>query len=558
MPPRPAPKIVGTPEQVEQVVADLARQQRDSGYWMSKCFLVDTKKAVDPVRPLRLDPVRRPGQWAVRQAEQEQLRRRGRCRLYVIKGRRAGITSWAIGENFHSAQWFNNRDVWMFAHTDNKTRELFEICALAKKLYPKEWLFSFPEVEPREAMELEFKHHSHFRIGTAGSADIARGAGINRAHVSEFAFIRDPEGFLNATLPALEPVHLSSMILESTPNQFGSDAHKEWLRARSGESTFESLFLPWWLCCPEDYRIELAEPGELGRLEDDERALVEAHGLALPQIKWRRETMRNPGGRLGFLVDYAEDPIACWRAAAGLRFNVEHLRILSAKAPAPKSEQSGDTPAMYYMASDCPTGSDNPLKRGERAIIGADIAEGGGGGDSSAWVAREFKTWRILASFASPSINPTDFGMHLAKWGKVFADSDGTPAFVVPERNFGGGTVIGAMRDGARYPTRSIYHRAPIDKDRQPKGDRIGWLTSGGPSGTKHLMLDALELWFRDTAEGELPSEAGPITQTVEEALSVLRADGGNADTNGRDYLVAESLALMGRTAPQGDGKATW
>lgn len=544
MPPRPSPKIVGTPEQVQQAVAELKRQCDSASYWMSRCFLISTNSEI---KPLVLDPVSRLGQWRVHQAEREQVRRRGKCRLYVLKGRRAGITTERQAANAHEVQWREPRNVWTFAHTESKVAELFEITRFAYQRYPFPALL--PPMVPRDAAELSFKHNSHFRIGTAGSVNIGRGSAIHLAHVSEFAFVADPITFLKGLLPAVDEIDGSRVVLETTASAFGSPAHEMWKDAVAGKSNFEALFLPWWECRPVEYRRPLFDPDELGDLEDDEQALVELRGLTLEQIKWRRERIMDPAGKSGFLQEFAEDDDGCWEAGEGTRFDTETLRLLTAHAHsvAPAVPQAGDTPALYY-----PEGA-KPLGPGERAIIGADIAEGGGG-DSSVWVAREFKSWRPIASFSSSHMNPEDFGGHLAKWGRVFSDSDGIPAFLVPERTGLGSATIRALRDAAKYPLRSIYHRAPIDKDRDPRSDRLGWHTSGGATGTKHLLVSAFETWIQDCRNflnGRRSEPVGiPLIETLRDAFAVQRADGGAVVLNGRDYLVAESLALMGRSAP--------
>lgn len=544
MAPRPHHRITGTPEQLAVVAEELRRQRDNSAYWMSRNFLVSSNSEV---RPLVLDPVTRLGQWKVRQAEREQLRRRGKSRLYVLKGRRAGVTTWAQAENAHEVHWHEPRNVWTFAHTDAKVSELFEITKLAYERYPQPALI--PPRIPRDAAELSFRHNSHFRIGTAGSVNIGRGSAINRAHVSEFAFVSSPIEFLKGLLPAVNEIDGSRVVLETTASAFGSPAHEEWKKAVAGKSNFEALFLPWWECRPADYRQPLLDPDELGELSGEERALVERHGLGLEQIKWRRERMLDPGGESGFLQEFAEDDEGCWEAGEGLRFDAATLRLLvqHAESVAPVVPQAGDTPALYYQEGSTPLGP------GERAIIGADVAEGGGG-DSSVWVAREFKSWRPIASFSSAYINPEDYGGHLAKWGRELSDDSGQPAFLVPERTGLGSATLRALRDTAKYPLRSIYHRAPIDSDREKKTDRLGWHTSGGPTGTKHLLVSAFESWIadcRNRLNGRPSEPVGlPLIETLRDAFAVQRADGGAVVLNGRDHLVAESLALMGRSAP--------
>jgi hypothetical protein len=307
----------------------------------------------------------------------------------------------------------------------------------------------------------------------------------------------------------------------------GREAHQFWPRRRS-EAT-EPLFFPWWDCDWENYRLALAAPDELGALEPEEQDLVDHKGLDLEQIKWRRVTMAELERDL-FLQEFAEDPETCWLAVGGMFYDVTILKALQVKAPKPREILLGGTLELYREKPE-----------GERVIIGCDTAEGGGG-DRSTWTARAFPSWRLLARFADSRIEPDPLGDLLDEWGRKLGGSAG-PAFLVIEKNGHGITVIRRARDVKKYPPAHIYHRAPLDTDKgqQEKKERIGWATTAE---SKPLMLDAGRELFKAARDrlADVPSLAA-----LRDAFGVRRDANGRIDLNGKDVLVSEMLAWLGR-----------
>jgi hypothetical protein len=113
----------------------------------------------------------------------------------------------------------------------------------------------------------------------------------------------------------------------------------------------------------------------------------------------------------------------------------------------------------------------------------------------------------------------------------------------VIEKNGHGITVIRRARDVKKYPPAHIYHRAPLDTDKgqQEKKERIGWATTAE---SKPLMLDAGRELFKAARDGyaDVPSLAA-----LRDAFGVRRDANGRIDLNGKDVLVSEMLAWLGR-----------
>jgi len=508
----------------------MARLKGDVAHWAATCFhILDKHKQR---RRLVFNRVQR----AIHAEERRQLQTRGMARLYVLKGRQGGITTYEQACALHLVWHRRGATALTLAHDRDATDKIFsKVTSYALDHFPARLL---PQLGQAQTREVSFPtRESHFYTGTAGGAGTGRGLTIDRLHGSEFAYWKEPTSTLNMVTPALIPQG-SVATLETTASDYDGDAHNFWRAAREGENRYIALFFPWWECDPANYRTPLLEPDELGTLEEDEQALVATHGLTLEQIKWRREQIGDMG-RAEFLREYPEDEESCWLAAGGLFYDAELLKKLMLRAQATPpflvEEVEGGTLEHY-----------STLREGERAIIGCDTAEGGpGGGDRSAWTARAFPSWRKLAVFYSAVIEPKPLAKHLNEWGRHFS-AQGSPALLVVEKNAHGITVLRHLRDDHSYPLPSIYHRQTLDKDdaREGQQGKIGWATTGE---SKPLLLDAGRELLKGARDGlaEVPSVAA-----VRDAFGVRRLDGGGADLNGRDVLVSEMLAWVGRSAP--------
>jgi hypothetical protein len=466
-------------------------------------------------------------QRAIGHAEHEQLRATGNARLYVLKGRQSGVTTDQQGRSLHLIWSSPGAVAITLADKREKTDKIFEITRRFVDNFPPALL---PRVGGRETREISFPWlDSHFYTETAGAARSIAGLTVNRLHCSEAAFYESLKTVIKVATPSMIP-RGSVIVLETTASFYGSEAHEFWQETEKGQTGYRALFFPWWECDPQNYRDALEAPDEMGALEDDEHLLVDAHGLTPEQIKWRRRLMREMG-RAEFLQEYAEDPESCWLTAGGMFYDGELLKRLRARAveEQPIAYECEGALAIY-----------SELREGERAIIGADTAEGGGG-DRSTWTARAFPSWRKLSTYQSSRIEPKGFAALLDTWGRHYR-----LALLVVEKNAHGITVLRHVRDDHQYPVHAIYHRQTLDKDLAHEGEqgRIGWVTT---EESKPLLLDAGRELLNAAAAGHAET---PSLDAIRDAFAVHRGENGKVDLNSRDVLVSEMLAWIGRGVP--------
>lgn len=501
--------------------AQLEELATDYEVWANTCYRIADKHL--RLRPLELNPVQR----AIGQAEREELTKRGNARIYVLKGRRAGVTTDQQARSLHTCWSTPFANALTIAHTRDATDKIFEqITKRAVDHFPEQLL---PTLGERGAKEVHFVNlDSHFYTATAGVGNAARGGGLVRAHLSEYAFYERPAQVRKAVTPSMVP-HGSVITLETTASAFESEAHLFWREAKQGVNGYRALFFPWWECDPINDRLPLMAPDELGALDDAEQQLMALHGVTLEQIKWRRHMVAEMGGEADFLQEYPEDDESCWLTAGNLFFDATFLKALKLSAPEP-IETTSDGVRIFARAD------------GEQVIIGSDTAEGGGG-DRSTFVARAFPSWRLLAEYDSRTIQPKPFAALLGKVGKSY-----NHAMLVVEKNMHGITVLRELRDELRYPVGALYHRPSAHDKAQSQeemGNRIGWATTAE---SQPLMLDAGRELLAAVKEGFAGS---PSATALSDAFGVRRDDKGKVSLTGKDMLVAEMLAWLARSTPR-------
>jgi hypothetical protein len=498
----------------ERMLALLQRWRLNPAEWASKFYKIRNKQQQ------LVNFVFKPAQADLAIREAAQRKKRGYVRQYILKARQGGFTTYAQMRNLHLIWAQPNIDALTIADKLDRTQKIFKITERAIQHLPPELT---PEIGKRRAMGVQFpKLDSEFHTDTAGSGDPARGLTIGRLHGSEFAHWAKPRDVLSACMPSVIPSGV--ITLETTASMLDDEAHQFWVAAVNGENGYEAIFYPWWECDP-DYKMQLVEPDELGKLSDEEQLLLRRYPLSPEQIKWRRETMRELG-RPHFLREYAEDPDSCWMAAGELLYDAEMLKALLANAAIPLS---GFDPALQEYRHHLPPGN--------RMIIGADVAEGQGG-DASTWEAEAFPSGASMSTYHSANIAPEPFADKLY----AYASRHNFPIIVI-EKNQHGITVIRRLKDVHRYPIERLYHRLSYSQAMMRPTRELGWYTS---SESKPLMIDAMRMRFNAAMAGGIPLSK----RAVRDAFRVRYDDHGTLVLTGRDNFVAASLASLGRAYP--------
>lgn len=221
----------------------------------------------------------------------------------VLKARQLGFSTAIQADHFLSAITRTTMAATL-AHDDPTTQKLRR---MAKRFYDS--LSSPPPRGLDNATTTTYPQTgSEVTIATAGSVTVGRGGTYSHVHGSEVAFWKDAESLMAGILQGV-PLD-GQIVLESTPNGAQGWFYDRCMEALDGIGDWTLHFYPWWW--DVDYRVPL-DDGEGLDYRDDERALVEKHGLTPEQIQWRRKKQRELG-RL-FAQEYPEDPRSCFLAS---------------------------------------------------------------------------------------------------------------------------------------------------------------------------------------------------------------------------------------------------
>ena len=511
------PAVALSQEEAARAIASLIQLRANFPLWAERCYTILDKH--EQYIPLKLNKV----QQILNEEEDRQLRTRRESRIFVLKARQGGITTWKQAKNLHLAWSSPGARAITMAHDRDSMDKIFGITTRALDHFPKELL---PKLGDKETREVSFpKMDSSFFTGTAGAGRTGRGLTIRAIHASEFAFWDKPRTTLNTMTPALNKAG-NSILIETTASGADTPAHQFWLEIRDDpHHKYKAFFFPWWDIDPVEYRLPVADPDEVLPLEDEETDLQQRFNLDLEQIAWRRDMIKDMG-RLEFLQEYAEDEETCWIAPGGMFYEADLLKHMLTIAPKPiRTELGGDL--EIYAEWDGTS----------RVLIANDVAEGMDN-DRTAWTARTL-LGKLLARYASRRVTPEDNADILnAQKGRYH-----TPLITV-EKNAHGITTLRRLRDVHRYPIEFLYHRTKYTQDRNTPTREIGWLTS--PT-TQPLLLDA----FRELLEA---CKAGtydpPPRDAIKDAFRVRRDEHGKIKLTGRDVLVSEAMNWLARSYP--------
>jgi hypothetical protein len=235
------------------------------------------------------------------------------------------------------------------------------------------------------------------------------------------------------------PPH-GELVLESTPNGAEGCFWEEWNNAET--SGMVRHFFPWWW--EDAYKADAAAEDSL---TEEERSLIERHGLSTEQIAFRRKIKAS--FRSAAKQEYAEDAVECFLSSGSCYFDAEALDARAKTAPEPIATRLGGQLQIWF-----------PPVRDRQYLVAADTAGGGSEGDYSVAQIVELDTGLQCAELQA-KLSPLELAEHAAGLAREY-----NGAWIVVERNNHGSGVLAYLHGVSKYPR--IYQQ----------GGQDGWLTS--------------------------------------------------------------------------------
>lgn len=456
----------------------------------------------------------------------QQLSSRGYVRIIILKGRQMGLST-AIGGWLY--WWVSQRlaqKALVVAHKGEATQTLFDMTRRYHERLPQQLK---PSTRYSSRKELVFdKLDSSYAVVTAGGDGIARSETITAAHLSEMAFwpkssAKDNYSGLMDTIPSREG---TAVFIESTANGVSGIFYEQCKLARSGDSDFEFLFLPWFW--DEGYRAPV--PDGFAHTPD-EKDLVALYGLDDGQLMFRRLKIAEKGPDL-FKQEYPCNADEAFLTSGRPVFPTDRVQELIQKArdPIAKKALVPAEDGQWAWEDDARGELSCFLPHDPNAVyyIGADV---GAGVQKDFSVAQVFDSHRRQAGvWRSDRCDADHFGTVLANLGRFYND-----AFIICERNNHGILTNRVLSKDEDYPH---YHTEVVmDKVSDVETTHVGFFTS---EKSKPMVIGKLRANLRDRAI-EIYDRA-----TLEELLSYVVTETGRMEGDEGchdDCVISTALA---------------
>lgn len=232
---------------------------------------------------------------------EDQLRRTGRVRVLVDKGRQQGISTYVQARYYWKSSFNKGKNVYILAHKRDSTDALFSIVNRYHENNP----FA-PSTGNCSAQSLVFDQiKSTYTVATAGEVAGGRGRTNSLFHGSEVAFWPNASDHFSASVQTIPDLDGTEIILESTANGVTGEFYERWMRAVAGEGDYEAVFIPWFLQTEYsrnvDSSFKLRKERE-GMFSEEEYA--KSFNLTNQQMAWRRHKILELGSVSTFDQEY--------------------------------------------------------------------------------------------------------------------------------------------------------------------------------------------------------------------------------------------------------------
>lgn len=510
----------------EPLIRLVERCQTDPRYFMQGCLSV-APLAGGEVVPFLLNP----GQSAVMDVVERQLRENRPIRVIVLKSRRQGISTLGQGLVYWATSTRPHRKGIVVAHKSVNTAAIFETCKLMWDLDMRSKLGVRPQILNSNALALRFDVdrkakekgarglNSSLIVESAEGTGVAVGMTLQAAHLSEVGKWDNPTIMAGLGI-ALTNAPGTIGIMESTAEGVGNMFHQSWVDAVAGKNEWEPIFLPWTIDPNCSIPLTKAERESWDFQDGTERDLYEKQGVTLEQLKFRRLKIASPDlFRAGvkpedmFRQEFPTTPDEAFLSSGTKFFLIDRVRDLKSSGRGTKKPlyratiPLGDVPAQRSSADRSPIHVvparadygelevwEDPIPD-EDYVIGADVAQGVEGDSSVAWVLKR-STLQFVARLAANRMDADEFGQRLAILGWRYNE-----ALVGPESNGPGVAAISALR---RLRYNRIWFDRNLEKTDMPIQNRMGWRTSPA---NRRTVLERVEEEIR-RATIDMPGEA--------------------------------------------------
>jgi len=283
---------------LDALKAEIRRMSRDFVYFARKALKIVPKEG--GLVPLKLNTA----QKHLHRLLEGQLKKEGRVRAVILKGRQQGCSTYIEARFFWKVIFNRGIRAYILTHRDEATQNLFN---MAKRFYENLPKWMQPELGASNPKEMIFSVlDSGYNVATAGGKDIGRGGTIQLFHASECAYWKNAADHIAGAMQAVPDLPGTEVIMESTGHGKGNEFYKRWELAVSGRSGWLAIFVPWWW--QKEYRAP-KKKGEDPGWDEQELKYLEM-GVPEEALLWRRKKIMDDfaGDVHRFMQEYPTTP----------------------------------------------------------------------------------------------------------------------------------------------------------------------------------------------------------------------------------------------------------
>lgn len=262
----------------------------------------------------------------------EQLKRIGKVRIVILKGRQQGCTTYIRMRFLQKIMYNKGLKARIMVHLHDAGKDLF---SLVRQCYEGVHNGLKPTATKNNESILDFDSiKSRIAIATAGSKGSGRSATLQLFHGSEVAFWDNAADHTRGMMQALASGDGSECFLESTANGMTGDAeefYNKFMGGLDGDGDFESLFIPWFT--NSEYQNKLPDNFKLITHSNwCEQEYKERYRLTDSQIYWARQKINTDFNKRYdmFCIEYPATPDEAFEGTGELSF-IENKVVIEAR-----------------------------------------------------------------------------------------------------------------------------------------------------------------------------------------------------------------------------------
>jgi len=225
------------------------------------------------------------------------------------------------------------------AHVENTAKVIRGMYSKLLKSYPT-WLLDEDTIKPLNLVPFENSQKTRqvkeracrITIGSAEKPDGVRGDDTAMAHLSEVGLWaatagKKPEDLVQSIVSGIGNMPDSMIVYESTAKGVGNFFHREWLRAKKGESGFDPVFVAWFDI--ELYQSSIDNYKKFIDSMSEKEHRMFSDGATLEGINWYREQRKAYSDEWRFISEMPSNDVEAFQST-GRRFypigDVDRLR----------------------------------------------------------------------------------------------------------------------------------------------------------------------------------------------------------------------------------------